>query len=77
MNNKEELVKKIKALAESGVGGEKKNAQKLLQELMTKYNISEESLNGEIINEFELKIPKFFNNCCTSYNVFMLYHLNI
>lgn len=62
MNNKEELVKKIKALADSGVGGEKKNAQKLLQELMTKYNISEESLNEEIINEFELKIPKFFNS---------------
>lgn len=62
MDNKEELIKKIKALADSGVGGEKENAQKLLQKLMSKYNISEESLNEEAIKEFELKIPKFFNS---------------
>lgn len=60
MSDKEELVKKIKALADSGVGGEKENAQKILTELMRRYNISEEELCEENIKEFEIKIPKVF-----------------
>ena len=55
MENKEELLKKIKALAESGVGGEKENAQKLLQELMEKYNIQEEDIEEDVIKEFDNK----------------------
>lgn len=35
-----ELAKKLKALAERGEGGEKENAQKMLDELMQKYDIS-------------------------------------
>lgn len=60
MSNKEELLKKIKALADSGVGGEKENAQKLLAELMERYGISEETLCEEVIKEFEINIPKGF-----------------
>ncbi len=60
MNNKEELVKKIKALADSGVGGEKENAQKILTKLMKQYGISEEELCEENVKEFEIKIPKVF-----------------
>lgn len=35
-----ELIKKVKKLAEHGVGGEKVNAQSLLKKLLTKYNLS-------------------------------------
>lgn len=58
--NKKELLKKIKALADSGVGGEKENAQKILAGLMKQYDISEEELSEENIKEFEIKIPKVF-----------------
>ena len=60
MVSKEELVKKIKALAENGVGGEKENAQKLLGELMRKYNIKEEEIEDDVIKEFDFKLPKIF-----------------
>lgn len=58
--NKQELLKKVKALADFGVGGEKENAQRILAELMKKYNISEEELCEEVVKEFEIKIPKVF-----------------
>ncbi len=59
--NKEDLIKKIKALADRGVGGEKENAQKLLKELMQKYNINEEEISEDIIKEFDIKMPKVYN----------------
>lgn len=58
--NKKELLKKIKALADSGVGGEKENAQKILAGLMKQYDISEEELSEENIKEFEIKMPKVY-----------------
>lgn len=45
--NKAQLLQKIKALAEQGVGGEKESAQKILDQLMKKYGISEEDLLEE------------------------------
>lgn len=48
-----ELLKKLKALAEQGVGGEKVNAQRMLDQLMKKYNISEEDLCEEKVQTFE------------------------
>lgn len=42
-----ELVKKIKALADRGVGGEKENAQATLARLMEKYNLSETDIENE------------------------------
>lgn len=47
-------------MADSGVGGEKENAQKILAGLMKQYDISEEELSEENIKEFEIKIPKVF-----------------
>lgn len=47
MENKEELLKKIKALAERGVGGEKDSAQVLLDRLMKKYGVTESDLEAE------------------------------
>lgn len=47
MSEREKLLKKlesIKALAEKGVGGEKENAEALLQTLMNKYGVTEADL---------------------------------
>ena len=41
-----ERLKKIQALAESGIEGERVNAQRLLDELLAKYNVSLEELAG-------------------------------
>ena len=37
-----DLLKKLKTLAEQGIGGEKETAQKKLEQLMQKYNVEEE-----------------------------------
>jgi hypothetical protein len=43
-----ELIKKLRALAERGVGGEKEGAQKKLDQLMKKYDIQEMDLSDEL-----------------------------
>ncbi len=55
--NKSNLLKKVNALAEFGVGGEKENAQKKLKELKKKYTITETELKTGI-KEPERTIPK-------------------
>lgn len=45
--DKTALLKKIRALAEHGVGGEAENAEKLLARMMKKYGISEAELDEE------------------------------
>lgn len=45
--DKTALLKKIRALAEHGVGGEAENAEKLLARMMKKYGISEEEFDEE------------------------------
>lgn len=60
--NKEELLKKIKALAEQGVGGEKENAQRTLKKLMEKYGITDDDLDDEKVQFFDIKMPKFYNS---------------
>ena len=59
--NKEELLKKIKALAEAGIGGEKKNAQEMLKKLMKKYKIKEKDIEIESIKKFNISIPRVYN----------------
>ena len=44
---KVEVIKKLKALKDRGIGGEKENAAKLLEKLMKKYNITEEEIKNE------------------------------
>ena len=51
MDKKTELLKKLKALAERGVNGEKENAAALLKKLMDKYDISSEELNIDVVKE--------------------------
>lgn len=45
--NKSDVLLKLKALSERGIGGEKENATILLEKMMKKYNISEEELQVE------------------------------
>lgn len=61
---KRELLKKLQALAERGVGGEKETAQKKLKQLMKKYGVEDADLSEDeeedhdfrYHNEFEKKI---------------------
>ena len=55
MDNRDGLLKKLKALAESGVGGEKENAQAMLEKYMRKYGITETDLE----RDEELKVREF------------------
>lgn len=47
MDSKQELLKKIKTLAEQGAGGEKINAQRMLSVLMKKYGITDADLDDD------------------------------
>jgi len=59
-----DLAKKLKALADKGVGGEKQNASEMLEALMRKHGINPEDLESEKRNEYffditEDQIPLF------------------
>lgn len=54
--NKKELLRKLRALAEQGVGGEKLNAQKKLEEMLKKYNISDKELDEETVELYHFKV---------------------
>lgn len=47
MSNKTELLQKVKALADRGIGGEKESAQALLARLMEQYGITEAELEED------------------------------
>ncbi len=53
-----DLAKKLKALAEKGVGGEKMNAERMLSDLMKKHKITEADINGEEIKDFFWKMTE-------------------
>ena len=54
--NKKELLRKLRSLAEQGVGGEKLNAQKKLEEMLKKYNISDKELDEETVELYHFKV---------------------
>lgn len=55
MSGKVERLKKIRALALEGVGGEKEQAQALLDKLTEKYNVSFDEIDEETINNYEFE----------------------
>lgn len=55
-----ELMKKLRALAERGIGGEKETAEKKLALLMKKYNIEEEELSDEKLIDFDFRYKNNF-----------------
>lgn len=50
-----QLLRKIAALAERGVGGEKDTAQKKLAKLMQKYGVSDADLEGDEVDYHEFR----------------------
>ncbi len=50
-----ELAKKLKALADKGIGGEKINADKMLNDLMKKHNLTIEDIEGEKTADYFFK----------------------
>ena len=64
MNNKKiDLLRKLKALAERGVGGEKTNAEKIFKDTLEKYGISEDEL------EFSTKERRIIKCTATQYDI--------
>lgn len=57
-DKKKQLLNKLKALAERGVGGEKETAQRKLKELMKKYGVEEVDLSDEKVEEVDLSDEK-------------------
>lgn len=55
---RDDLIRKVKALADSGVGGEKTNAEALLRKLMVKYGLSEADITSGNTIEFSVKAPQ-------------------
>ena len=47
MNSKEEMLKKLLALSKQGVGGEKINAEALLNKLLKKHGLTIEDIDDE------------------------------
>lgn len=60
MSNILELAKKLKALADRGVDGEKLNAEAMLQKLMKKHNISADELETDTIDTEFININRNF-----------------
>ena len=56
MNKHIELAKKLKALADKGIGGEKVNAEKMLNDLLKKHNITIEDVEGEKTENYFFKV---------------------
>ncbi len=65
-----DLAKKLKALADQGVDGEKENAAAMLQRLMEKHGITLESISDEVKRKryFDIKTTqqKFFQQVASS-----------
>lgn len=55
MTDQKERLKKLYALALRGVGGEKVQAQAILEKLLKKYAISLEELDEQAVNEYHLE----------------------
>lgn len=54
-DKQKELLKKLQALAERGVGGEKETAERKLKQLIKKYGIEEAELSEDKIMDFDFK----------------------
>lgn len=61
---KEEVIiklRKLKALAEKGVGGEKLNAEKLYRKLLKTYHIEESNLTEDVVTNHSIVIREMYN----------------
>lgn len=58
MKDKINLAKKLKALADRGIGGERDNARRMLEKFMLENGITDEDLNSDQTKHFQFKVPK-------------------
>ena len=56
MSNHIELAKKLKALADKGIGGEKTTAEKMLATLLKKHKITIEQIDSEATQDYYFKL---------------------
>ncbi len=70
--DKTALLKKVRALAERGVGGEKDAAAKTLEKLMKKYGISDEELAEETAERVEFKVKDWIENKLIQQVIYMV-----
>lgn len=57
MKDKINLAKKIKALSERGIGGERDNAKRILEKFMTENGISDSDLEETEVKHYKFKVP--------------------
>lgn len=55
-----ELAKKLKALADRGVGGEKDNADIMLTKLMNKHGITAEMIEGKEVKRYAFRVSRHY-----------------
>lgn len=72
MNNRESLLRKIKALSERGEGGEAINASEKLKQLMEQYGINERDLEDEHREDCQLKYHGTFGNKLMQQVIYMV-----
>ena len=72
MTNKEELLMKVKALAERGEGGEATSAAALLEKLMKKYGVTEADLDDKKRENVEFRYSKPFEDLLLSQVIYMV-----
>lgn len=58
MSKLDDLLRKLKALADQGVGGEKTNAQHMLQKLMARHGISSEALEEAQVKKHRIEVSE-------------------
>ena len=73
-DKKKQLLNKLKALAERGVGGEKETAQRKLKKLMKKYDVEEADLSDEKKENFEFKYKNKFEKQLFKWNRQKIYY---
>lgn len=57
---REGILRKLKALADRGVGGEQMNAEALLNRMMEKYGVTEEELSDDVRTKCEFRYGGMF-----------------
>lgn len=68
--DKAKLIRKIRALANQGIDGEKYNAREMLDKLLAKYNLSEDEMDDNPLVDMEVKKPKKGYECRLFWQIF-------
>ena len=72
MAKREDILRKLKALAERGVGGEAINAGELLKRMMEKYGITEDEISDDCIERCEFRYSGVFGKDLMHQIIFMV-----